>query len=507
MSIEMLINVSLGEESRVAVVSDNVLEELHIERVGTTSLVGNIYKAKVVNIESAIQAAFVDFGVVKNGFLHLSDLHPRYYSGQKDSEENIGRRKSVTQRPLIQKCLKRGQDVIVQVIKEGINTKGPTLTTYLSLPGKYMVLMPWMNSVGVSQKIENEEDRARLREAANALKLPNNAGIIIRTAALNATKRELQNDLSYLSRLWGAITKRMETEKGPTELYQESDLVLRTVRDIFDTRISSIICDNEAITQQIRDFISIVQPKLKNRILYYDQRTPLFHKYNIEREIDKIQSSRVELKSGGSLVIEQTEAMVAIDVNSGKYRKPDNAEQMALKLNMEAAKEIVRQLKLRDLGGLIVCDFIDMRDSKNKQAVEKLFRDELRTDRARSRALKMSSFGLIELTRQRLRPSLQSSTTYRCPHCHGTGTIKSPSAQATEILRTIRVALSRDEISRIEVTVAAPVAEYLLNQRRAMLTELEKEVGRQIVIKSDFTISSQSFQMTCYDSRGSVVKI
>ncbi len=507
MSIEMLINVSQGEESRVAVVNDNVLEELHIERAGTTSLVGNIYKARVVNIESAIQAAFVDFGVVKNGFLHLSDLHPRYYSGQQDSEENIGRRKSDTQRPLIQKCLKRGQDVIVQVIKEGINTKGPTLTTYLSLPGKYMVLMPWMNSIGVSQKIENEEERTRLREAANTLKLPKNAGIIIRTAALNATKRELQNDLSYLNRLWSAITQRMETEKGPTELYRESDLVLRTVRDIFDTRISSIICDNEVITQQIRDFISIVQPKLKNRIIYYDQRTPLFHKYNIEREIEKIQSSRVELKSGGSLVIEQTEAMVSIDVNSGKYRKPDNAEQMALKLNMEAAKEIIRQLKLRDLGGLIVCDFIDMRESKNKQAVEKAFRDELRTDRARSRALKMSSFGLIELTRQRLRPSLQSSTTYRCPHCHGTGTVKSPSAQATEILRLIRVALSRDEVSRIEAAVAAPVAEYLLNQRRAMLAELEKEMNRQIIIKSDFTTSSQSVQMTCYDSRGSVVKV
>lgn len=507
MSTEMLINVSEGEESRVAVVCNNVLEELYIERVGTASFVGNIYKAKVLNIESAIQAAFIDFGVAKNGFLHLSDLHPRYYSGQKEPEENIGRRKSITQRPLIQKCLKRGQDIIVQVIKEGINTKGPTLTTYLSLPGKYMVLMPWMNSIGVSQKIENEEERNRLRDAAKTLRLPKNAGIIIRTAALNATKRELQNDLSYLSRLWNAITKRLDHEKSPTELYRESDMVLRTVRDIFDSRVSSIICDNEGITRQIRDFISIVQPKLKNRVVYYDQRTPLFHKYNIEREIEKIQSSRVELKSGGSLVIEQTEAMVSIDVNSGKYRKPDNAEQMALKLNLEAAKEIVRQLKLRDLGGLIVCDFIDMRESKNKQAVEKAFRDELKTDRARSRALKMSSFGLIELTRQRLRPSLQSSTTYRCPHCNGTGSVKSPSAQATEILRVIRVALSRDEISRIEATVAAPVAEYLVNQRRAILAELEKDFNRQIIIKSDPLVSSQSVQMVCYDSRGSVVKL
>jgi ribonuclease E len=327
MSKEMLINVSQGEESRVAVIYDNVLEELYIERSGTASLVGNMYKAKVVNVEPAIQAAFIDFGVVKNGFLHISDLHPRYSGGPKDAGENIGRRKSVTSRPLIQRCLKRGQDIIVQVIKEGINTKGPTLTSYLSLPGKYMVLMPWMNNIGVSQKIEDEEERKRLREMASDLKLPSNAGVIIRTAALAASKRELQNDLSYLTRLWGAISKRIEKEKSPAELYQESDLILRTVRDIFDNQVSKIVCDNESVSRQIQDFVSIVQPRLRNRVTYYDGKIPLFHKYNIEKEIEKIQTSRVELKCGGSVVIEQTEAMVTIDVNSGKYRKPDNAEQ------------------------------------------------------------------------------------------------------------------------------------------------------------------------------------
>jgi len=507
MSEEMLINISEGEESRIAVVCDNVLEELYIERSGTASLVGNMYKAKVVNVEPAIQAAFIDFGVVKNGFLHLSDLHPRHYSGQKEGGENIGRRKSVTSRPLIQKCLKRGQDIIVQVIKEGINTKGPTLTSYLSLPGKYMVLMPWMNSIGVSQKIEDEETRKRLRDMAADLKLPPNAGVIIRTAAINATKRELQNDLSYLTRLWGAISKRIEREKAPAELYRESDLVLRTVRDIFDSQISKIICDSETVSRQIRDFISIVQPRLRNRVSYYDGKAPLFHKYNIEKEIEKIQTSRVDLKCGGSLVIEQTEAMVAIDVNSGKYRKPDNAEQTALKINLEAAREIIRQLKLRDLGGLIICDFIDMRDNRNKHAVEKAFREVLKTDRARTRALRMSSFGLIELTRQRLRPSLQSSTTHRCPHCRGTGTIKSPDAQATEILRNIRMALSRDEISRVEATVAAPVAEFLLNRRRAILASLEQESGKRVQVHADSIAPSYSCQIVCFDERGSVVKI
>lgn len=504
---EMLINVSQGEESRVAVIYDNVLEELYIERSGTASLVGNMYKARVVNVEPAIQAAFIDFGVVKNGFLHISDLHPRYTGGPKDAGENIGRRKSVTLRPLIQRCLKRGQDIIVQVTKEGINTKGPTLTSYLSLPGKYMVLMPWMNNIGVSQKIEDEEERKRLREMASDLKLPSNAGVIIRTAALAASKRELQNDLSYLTRLWGAISKRIEKEKSPAELYRESDLILRTVRDIFDSQVSKIVCDNESVSRQIQDFVSIVQPRLRNRVTYYDGKIPLFHKYNIEKEIEKIQTSRVELKCGGSVVIEQTEAMVAIDVNSGKYRKPDNAEQTALKINMEAAKEIIRQLKLRDLGGLIVCDFIDMRDNKNKHAVEKAFRDELKTDRARSRALKMSAFGLIELTRQRLRPSLQLSTTHRCPHCRGTGIIKSSDAQATEILRNLRMALSRDEVKRVEATISAPVAEFMLNRRRAMLVALEQESGKQVFIHADSTALPNSCQIVCFDERGSVVKI
>ncbi len=506
MSKEMLINVSEGEESRVAVVCNDVLEELYIERFGTASLVGNIYKSKVVNVEPSIQAAFIDFGVVKNGFLHLSDLHPRYTGGSRDAGENIGRRKSVTSRPLIQKCLKRGQDIIVQVTKEGINTKGPTLTSYLSLPGKYMVLMPWMNNIGVSQKIEDEEQRKYLREMAAGLKLPNNAGLIIRTAAVNASKRELQNDLSYLTRLWGAINKRIEKEKSPAELYRESDMVLRTVRDIFDNQVSGIICDNQPICRQIEDFVSIVQPRLKNRVTFYDGKTPLFHKYNIEKEIEKIQNSRVELKCGGSLVIEQTEAMVAIDVNSGKYRKPDNAEQTALKINLEAAQEIIRQLKLRDLGGLIICDFIDMRENKNKHAVEKAFRDALKTDRARSRALKMSSFGLIELTRQRLRPSFQSSTTHRCPHCRGTGVIKSPDTYATEILRNLRMALSRDEIKRVEATIAAPVAEFLLNRRRVILASIEQEFNKAILIRADYTATSYNCQLVCFDERGSIVK-
>lgn len=508
MTREMLIDSSEGEECRVAVVENGSLEELYIERTSLISHVGNIYKGRVVNIEAGIQAAFIDFGETKNGFLHISDLHPRFFPpDSQEPEEKIGRRKSVTQRPPIQKCLRKGQEIMVQVIKEGVNTKGPTLSTYVSLPGRYVVLMPWMNKMGVSQKIEDEEERKRLREALDGLRTPKNAGLIIRTAAQLATKREIQNDVAYLSRLWAAIVKRLEKEKAPAEVYQESDLAIRTIRDVFDSTISKIYCDSESMVRRIRDFLHIVQPRLKNRAVYYDGKIPLFHKYGIDKEIEKIESSRVELKSGGSLVIEQTEALVAIDVNSGRYRKQESAEQTALKINLEAAREIVRQLKLRDLGGLIICDFIDMRESKNKRQVEKAFRDALRTDRARSKALKMSAFGLIELTRQRIRPSFYKSTHQTCPMCKGQGIIKSYESEAIETIRLLQTAVTRENIRRIELTVQAEVAEYLQNQKRATLNRLETEYDKQIFIHAVQNVNGQSRRMVCYDERGSEVKI
>jgi ribonuclease E len=507
MAREMLINVSEGEECRVAVVDNGVLEELYVERANVTSTVGNIYKGRVVNIEAGIQAAFIDFGQPKSGFLHISDLHPRYFPEGEDQEEKIGRRKSVTQRPLIQKCLKKGMEIIVQVIKEGINTKGPTLSTYISLPGRYAVLMPWMNEVGISQKIEDETERKRLREWVSDLKIPKQAGLIIRTAAQMATKRELRNDVSYLSRLWSAILKRSETEKAPAVIYQESDLVIRTMRDIFDSGISKIHCDSEVIAKRIKDFLSIVQPRFCSRVVCYDGKVPLFSRFRIEQEIEKIQSPYVPLKSGGSLVIEQTEALVAIDVNSGKYRKQDNAEQTALKINLEAAQEIVRQLKLRDMGGLIVCDFIDMRDSKNRREVERVFREALKGDRARTRALKMSQFGLIELTRQRIRPSLQLSTYQKCPYCQGRGMIKSYESQAIELVRLLQTAASRKEIQKIELRVPPEVADFLQNQKRALLVRMETEYEKGIAVHADWKLDGQSPKMICYDARGNEVKV
>ena len=508
MAREMLINVAESEECRVAVVEDGSLEELYVERASLSSHVGNIYKGKVVNIESGIQAAFVDFGAERNGFLHISDLHPRYFSGITGSRvENIGRRKSLKERQPIQQCIRKGDELVVQVIKEGINTKGPTLSTYLALPGKFLVMMPWMRKQGVSHKIGDEDERKRLRGILEQSEPPKGQGFIIRTAGQGCSKRDIQGDLRYLERLWRAIEERIEKEEAPAELYQESDLVIRTLRDVFNSKISKIICDSESVVRKIRDFLSIAMPRLRGRVVYYDGKIPLFHKYRIEEEIAKVQSRTVELKSGGSIVIEQTEALVAIDVNSGKYRRGQNAEQTAYKINMDAASEIARQLRLRDLGGLIICDFIDMRSEKHRADVEKAFRLATKADRAHSRILRISKFGVVEMTRQRMRPSLQSATYLACPHCGGTGFIKSPESLAIEIIRLLNLSASKSQIKRVELFVCPEVADYLQNEKRTVIAQIEQSNDISLVIHSESSYIGEKHKLVCYNKRGSVVKL
>jgi ribonuclease E len=506
MTREMLINVAESEECRVAVVEGGCLEELYVERASIGSHVGNVYKGKVANIEAGIQAAFIDFGIGRNGFLHISDLHPRHFSraGQAD---NIGRRKSLNHRPPIQDCLRKGQELVVQVTKEGVKTKGPTLSTYLALPGKYLVMMPWMQKHGVSHKIEDEDERKRLRQILVQSKLPRDMGFIIRTAGQGCSKRDIQNDLKYLKRLWTAIQQRIKTERTPAELYQESDLVIRTIRDVFNSKISKIICDSEKVVRKIRDFLAIATPRLRQRATYYDGKVPLFHKYKIESEIDKVQSRTVELKGGGSIIIEQTEAMVSIDVNSGRHRKPKSAEQTAYETNMEAAVEIARQLRLRDLGGLIICDFIDMRNEKHRRDVEKVFRNATKTDRARSRILKMSRFGVIEMTRQRIRPSLQSSTYLACPNCAGSGFIKSQESLAIEMIRLLNLSASTEQIKRIELFVSPEVAYYLQNTKRAAISQIEQFSEKKVTIHAVPDYTGEKHELICYNERGSIEKL
>jgi len=508
MAREMLINVAESEECRVAVVEAGNLEELYIERASLGSHVGNIYKGKVVNIESGIQAAFIDIGADKNGFLHVSDLHPRYFPGARGNiVESVGQRKSLKERPPIQNCFRKGQEIVVQVIKEGVKTKGPTLSTYLALPGKFLVMMPWMRKHGVSHKIEDDDERKRLRQILAQSNPPKAQGFIIRTAGHGCSKKDIQNDLRYLERLWRAIEKRIETQIAPGELYQESDLVIRALRDIFNGQVSRIICDSANVVRKIRDFLSIATPRLKPKVTYYDSKVPLFHKYRIEDEIAKIQSRTVQLKGGGSIVIEQTEALVAIDVNSGRYRGQKNAEQTAYESNMEAAPEIARQLRLRDLGGLIICDFIDMRSEKHRRDVEKVFREAVKADRARIRIMRISKFGVVEMTRQRMRPSLQFSTYLACPHCAGTGFVKSHESSAIEIIRLLNLSASKKQIKRIELSVSPEVAEYLQNEKRAAIIQIEQLSDKRIIIHSVPDYSGERHDLVCYNERGSVVKL
>jgi len=504
----MLVNIVEEEECRIALMENNKLEELYIERASEISHVGNIYKGLITNVEPSIQACFVDFGIGKNGFLHISDVQSSYLEqkNQKTShKERVGRKCPRRERPPIQDCLRRGQEVIVQVIKEGIGTKGPTLTTYLSIPGRYLVLMPGMNRTGVSRKIEDDESRARLREILNQLKPPKDMGFIIRTAGLDRSKRDIQQDLNYLDRLWKVVSKRIKSEPAPTELYQESDLVIRTVRDIFNSSVNRIICDSEPTCKKMRDFLHIAMPRSRSRVALYDDKVPLFTKYDLEREIERIQARHVPLKIGGSLIIDSTEALVAIDVNSGKYRVHENAEETAYKINMEAAPEIARQLRLRDLGGVIIIDFIDMLAEKHRKDVERALRLAVSSDRARTKILRISQFGIIEMTRQRVRPSLKSSTYMDCPHCGGSGLIKTPESMSIEIMRRIQFTIEKKNIAAIEIEVSPQVAAFLQNKKRATIHELEQEHKKTISITGNSTFSNDQINFTAANPRGSSV--
>ena len=499
---EMLINVVPGEECRIALTLDGKLEELFIERASAESHVGNIYKGRVTNVEPSIQAAFVDFGLTKNGFLHISDIVPQYFPSYDGEPEEIGRKTPHRDRPPIQKCLRRGQEVIVQIIKEGIGTKGPTLNTYISLPGRFLVMMPGMGRLGVSRRIEDEEDRQQMREMLNQLDLPKGKGFILRTAGRGRTKRELQRDLNYLMRLWKNVSDRLKSERAPATLYQESDLAIRTVRDTLEGDIERLVIDDEETARKIREFLAIAMPRASEKLLVYKDPEPLFYRYGIEEEINKLHSRLVPLSSGGSLVIESTEALVAIDVNSGKYREQKNAEETARRINLEASDEIARQLRLRDLGGVIVCDFIDMRLDKNCREVERSLREALRRHKERAKILRMSRFGIIEMTRQRSRPSILRSVQHDCPHCRGTGLIKTPESTALDAMRMLQLAGHRDAIESVEVRVCLDVASELLNRRRRSILELESGSGKKIVVRGIPDFGPDQIAFECLDARG-----
>lgn len=524
MNKEMLVNVLQPEESRIGIVEDGVLEELYVERNSQESYVGNIYKGKVVNIEPSIQAAFVDFGVGSNGFLHVSDVEFQYYKHLQtdrdngDSERESPPRKggqrsrrdperSMRNKPSIQDIFSRGSEVLVQVIKDGIGTKGPTLSTYISIPGRYLVLMPALKRVGVSRKIQDDDERRRLRDAMREVETPDGLGFIVRTAGVDRTKKELQRDMNYLLRLWRVIVRRIGKQSAPIDVYEESDMILRTIRDVYDSEIDSVWIDSEKEFERAREFMKVVLPKQVGRVKHYTGTEPIFQKYGIEDEIARIQSRHVPLEGGGSIVIDQTEALVAIDVNSGTFRVDDNAEETAFQVNMKAAEEISRQLRLRDMGGVIVNDFIDMREERHRRAVERTLRKAVRRDRARIKVLRISPFGLIEMTRQRIRPSLRRSIYEDCPSCSATGQVKTAESVAIEVMRNLATAASEDKVARIAVEVHQRVGNYLSNRKRREIMDLEESAGVLITVNSRYDVNFEHLTLQCFDASEDQMRI
>ncbi len=478
MSKKMLINASHPEENRVAIVVDGILSDLDIELAGQEQSKGNIYKAVVVRVETGLQAAFVDYGAEKLGFLQIGEIHPNLYPAREDSKH----------RPRIADILKRGQEILVQIVKEERGSKGAALTTFLSIPGRYMVLMPDSTTKGVSRKIAEDSERKKLKKTMAELDLPERMGYIVRTAGIGKDKEELKRDFDYLVRLFEGITARKDQIKAPAQLYQESNLAIRSIRDYFSTDMDEVLIDDQTVYRDARDFFALVMPELGNLVKQHRERRPIFSRYQIEEQIDGLAKNQIPLTSGGSIVIDQTEALVAIDVNSGKMASESGIEATALKTNLEAAAEVGRQLRLRDLGGLIVIDFIDMRDRKNIREVEQELRKALKDDKAKVSVGRISQFGLLEMSRQRLKPVLSVGSFIECPHCKGIGKVKSVEAQSVALLRQIHTAASKGQIALIEAEVPMDVANYLLNRKRATINELEQQLGLRIAILGSSTL-------------------
>jgi ribonuclease E len=495
----MLVDEVPGESCRIAILEKGRLEELFVERAQSSTAVGNIYKARVVNVESAIQAAFVDYGEGMNGFLHVSDLHPRYFPGG-DKTEKVGRKTPRRERPPIQEALKKGQEILVQVLKQGIGTKGPTVTSYLSIPGRLMVMMPGMDRVGVSRKVDDEQ-RDKMRKILDQLELPEGFGFILRTAGYDRTKAELKRDVSYLRRLWDQLEKRMSKVGAPSELYTEGDLLVRTIRDVVDDSIGSIVVNSETGFERAKTFLEVIAPSSSPIVRHYDDAVPLFDAFGVEPQIDMIHAREVPLKSGGALVIDQTEAMVAIDVNSGRSRGAKDAESNAVTTNREAVDEIARQLRLRDQGGLVVCDLIDMRFSRNRKEIEERLAANLAKDRARTTFLPISEFGLVEMTRQRIRPSIRSQYFTPCPMCQGIGEIRNPDSVAADAVRRAARYLAIEQVHRIELVCGFRVASAILAGHRRRMDALERSSGGRIDIRISDQLPGDRFDVYAYDDR------
>ncbi|MBN1254887.1 MAG: Rne/Rng family ribonuclease [Deltaproteobacteria bacterium] len=470
---KILVNASYPEEVRVAVVEEGALADFSIETTTKENIRGNIYKGTITQIEPSFQAAFVDYGAGKNGFLPFDEIHPNFWI-RKDFPHK--------KKAKIQDILRKNQEVLVQVTREEMGAKGAALSTYLSLPGRYLVLVPGSNSSGVSRKIENEAQRKKLKEIVRQFDLPEGMGFIVRTAGINRSKKELLADYRYLMRLWETVKTRSEDLTAPSLIYQESDVVVKSIREYFAPEVKEMIIDEEVAYSKAKEFLQEVMPKYRRRVKLYTDEKPLFSRFQIEQQIEQIYAREVPLSSGGKICIDITEALVAIDVNSGRVAQAKDIEEAALITNLDAAEEIARQLRLRDIGGLIVIDFIDMKSTQHKREVEKRLRNAFKKDRAKVDLSRMSRFGIIELSRQRLKPSLSHGVYNICQSCQGRGRSRSPYSMALAVMRKIQEKVTQDNFKIIKGTLPTAVAEYLLNYKRDDLNAIERKYKLQVVI-------------------------
>jgi len=499
---DIIISVTL-KQTRVAIIEDNKLVELMIDQESEKRMVGDIYKGVVRRVLPGMQAAFVDIGLPKHGFLHVSDvgneLTELYFENGEDIEEQDLKKKP-RKLQSIQDQLEEGQELIVQVIKEPIGTKGPRVSTEISLPGRLLVYAPFDNRIGVSRKIEESRERARIRDIIRKI-VTRNEGVIVRTVAVDTTEEEFKTEYNSLKNLWRKIRRQTGHAQAPSLVYQEMKLISGLLRDVFNDRVDSLVVDSKEQYKQIKNYLRIIAPKLTNRLQLYKSDKPIFTNYNLDEEIRRTYNRRVWLKRGGYIVMEQTEALVSIDVNTGRYTGEKDQEETILRTNLEAAREIARQIRLRDLGGIIVCDFIDMESKENQQKVIEEFRRCLKFDRAKTKAFEVSPLGLIEMSRQRVRSSLFHSLTAPCPACDGRGRIFTPEVVAAEIEIALKKIGAAGKESMLLLKVHPAVALHLMEEDYHLLQELENKTGIKLKLRDNPLMRLDDFAIFSLPSR------
>ena len=512
MTKEMIISSS-SHETRVAILEDDQVAEIFIERERQRGVVGNVYKGRVSKVLPGMQSAFVDIGLERDAFLYVSDvLEPDDEDEADDEEENGGARSGESQGggrdrrgrdrgplPKIDDLLRQGQEVLVQVVKEPLGTKGARITSHATLPGRFLVFMPTVDHIGISRKIDSREERARLRGIVRAFREERDftGGVIVRTAAEGRPEQDILEDLSYFHQVWLEIRQKMDTMRAPAVIYREQSLVGKLLRDLLTDQFSAVRIDHELEHRRVLNLVQRIMPALVPRVKHFVKDYPIFEEYGVQAEIDKALRPKVWLKSGGYIVINQTEALVAVDVNTGRYvgKRTGSLEETILKTNLEAVKEIVRQLRLRDMGGIIVLDFIDMEERKNRQKVYQAVEQELRKDRSPSKAVQVSDFGLVIITRKRVKQSLERTLTEPCPYCSGAGTIKASSTICSEILAELQKFCADLDGRGVVLRVNPDIARALKEEERGVLKEMEASLGKPVTIKPDTHLHHEQFDL------------